>query len=210
MSGRKRKRSVTDDEARLFAHAMRDARPLQKSHSVHRHPSLKTRHGASDEKTFRGLLNSPHPEAQRVEQQQPKKAPPLRPEGRSALTGMDGKNALRFSRGKMEIEGTLDLHGRTREEAHRALRHFITARQAAGKRCVLVITGKGRTARPDDLHDHGHRFTMPERSGILHRLVPQWLSEPELALHVVAFHPAQPKHGGDGALYVYLRRSARL
>lgn len=201
MAGRKRR--VTGDEVALFARAMEDARPL-KHVPAHIRPQVKTHQASAGEKIFRAALSVRSHEHKPVASVKPKAAPPIRVEGRSALTGMDRRNAERFSRGKMEIEGHLDLHGRTQEQAHRTLRHFITASHAAQKRCVLIITGKG-SAR-ETVHT-GDRFTMPERKGgVLHRLVPQWLAEPELGLHVVAFHPAQPKDGGDGALYVYLRR----
>jgi len=63
--------------------------------------------------------------------------------------------------------------------------------RAAGKRCVLVITGHGRIS-----------------GGVLKASVPRWLAEPELRRHVLAIAPAQPQHGGAGALYLLLRRPA--
>jgi len=77
----------------------------------------------------------------------------------------------------------------TQTEAHRALTGFVAASRAAGRRCVLVITGHGRSS-----------------GGVLKSAVPRWLHEPELRRHVLAIAPAQPPHGGHGALYVLLRR----
>ena len=104
----------------------------------------------------------------------------------------------------MAIEGRLDLHGLTQTEAHRALDGFIVAEHEAGKRCVLVITGKGgaRFDRDDGGNDTGWR----PPAGVLRELTPRWLSAPGLRPRVVAWHPAQPRHGGAGALYVLLRR----
>ena len=95
------------------------------------------------------------------------------------------------------------------EEAHAALRRFILSAQSKGLRWVMVITGKGgRSARVSAGHwDAGSRR---EDSGVLRRNVPRWLAEPDLRPLVVGFEPAAPRHGGDGALYVHLRRADRV
>lgn len=130
--------------------------------------------------------------------------------------GLDGRNRRRLQRGKMEIEGRLDLHGMTEAVAHRALERFIVGEAARGKRLVLVITGKGKgrdwqgnpIAVPDAPWERGGGggYHMPTRSGVLRRMVPQWLAQPPLNSLVVETAQAQPKHGGTGAIYVYLRR----
>ena len=99
--------------------------------------------------------------------------------------------AERFRRGKTPIEGKIDLHGRTQAQAHDDLHDFVARAHAAGKRMVLVITGKGMTA---------------SKSGVLKENVPRWLNEPGLRRHVLAFDYAEPQHGGEGALYVLLKR----
>ena len=81
-------------------------------------------------------------------------------------------------------------------EAHGALLHFLASRQARGARVVLVITGKG--ARNGD--------PFAER-GVLKRMVPLWLGLPEFRSLVVGFESAAIGHGGEGALYITLRRS---
>ena len=86
----------------------------------------------------------------------------------------------------------MDLHGLTQSEAHGALLHFLHAASARGARLVLIITGKG--GRGD-----GER-------GVLRRQVPQWLALPDLRDLVVGFEDAHVAHGGEGALYVRLRR----
>ncbi len=100
--------------------------------------------------------------------------------------GVDKRTTEKLRRGKMEIEGRLDLHGHNQEGAHRALYAFIDASHAQGKRCVLVVTGKGR--------------------GILQSGVPRWLNEPGLRQKVLSVEYAQQKDGGTGALYILLRR----
>ena len=88
----------------------------------------------------------------------------------------------------------------TQEEARRALDRFLTSAASDGKRCVLVITGKG-SARTDDAG------IMPDREiGVLRRSLPRWLALPGLRDLVVAYHNAKPKDGGEGAFYVLLRR----
>ena len=119
---------------------------------------------------------------------QPKPAtPPLAPLGR--------RLKKRMARGSHAIDGRLDLHGLTQIEAHHALAVFLRNAQDRGASVVLVITGKG--ARGGDGYD--------ER-GVLRRQVPMWLRMPEFRSFVVGFEAASHGHGGEGALYVRLRR----
>jgi DNA-nicking Smr family endonuclease len=110
--------------------------------------------------------------------------PPLAPLGR--------RLRQRVARGKEAIDGRLDLHGLTQAQAHSALLHFLRNAQAREARMVLVITGKG-------VRGDGER-------GVLKRQVPQWLGLPEFRALVVGFEDAHIAHGGEGALYVRLRR----
>lgn len=119
--------------------------------------------------------------------------------------GLDHRLAERLRRGRLPIEGRLDLHGLTQAEAHLRLDAFLAGAHRSGKRCVLVITGKG-TARAESASASGARFALPEGRGVLRQLVPRWLGEGANARRVLAVFPAQPRHGGEGALYVYLRR----
>lgn len=104
--------------------------------------------------------------------------------------GVDRRTADRFRRGKLSIEARLDLHGLHQDAAHGALAHFITESAVHGKRCVLVITGRGSR----------------EGSGILRERLPQWLNQPPVRGYVLAFTTARPQHGRDGAFYVLLKR----
>jgi len=115
--------------------------------------------------------------------------------------GTDRRTQVRLRRGQVEIDGRVDLHGMTQHQARPALESFVARAVAAGHRCVLVITGKG-SARPDD--DPGF---MPDRTrGVLREQVPRWLVLPPLARLVVTWQPAARQHGGEGALYLLLRR----
>jgi len=113
----------------------------------------------------------------------PPPAPPLTPLSRRMKRGV--------ARGKQAIDARLDLHGLTQSEAHAALLHFLRNAHARDARLVLVITGKGRGGEP----------------GVLRRQVPQWLSLPEFRSFVVGFEYAHVTHGGEGALYVRVRRA---
>ena len=120
----------------------------------------------------------------------PVPGPPLAP--------LDRRLRQRLARGTVAPDARIDLHGLTQAEAHRRLVGFLAGAQARGHRLVLVITGKGRASGGE-----------ADERGVLRRLVPQWLALPELRPFVLGFEPAQRTHGGDGALYVRLRRAGR-
>ncbi|HMJ45152.1 MAG TPA: Smr/MutS family protein, partial [Pseudolabrys sp.] len=113
-------------------------------------------------------------------------APPLAPLGR--------RERSQLSRGRKEIDARLDLHGMTQVRAHRALSGFLQRAHSDGLTFVLIITGKGKMGAESE-------------RGVLRRQVPQWLSLPEFRSLVVGFEEAHVGHGGEGALYVRIRRS---
>ncbi len=125
---------------------------------------------------------------------------PPAPLGIGQTAGLDKRTAERLDKGRLPIEARLDLHGMMQNAAHGALIFFIQQAWASGKRCVLVITGKG---------GRSHTSSMSERyeeSGVLRRSVPRWLNEAGLRDKVLKFSYAQPRDGGEGALYILLRR----
>jgi DNA-nicking Smr family endonuclease len=104
---------------------------------------------------------------------------------------LDRRTLRRLERGLYPASARLDLHGMDQDAAHRALAGFLAHAQGRGHRCVLVITGRG------------------ERSGgVLRRSVPRWLREAPTAARVLGWAEAGRAHGGEGALYVLLRRVA--
>ncbi len=123
-----------------------------------------------------------------------KPASPALESGRAA--GIDRRNLDRLRRGKLPIEATIDLHGDTQAVAHRRLGAFLARAQAAGRRCVLVITGKGRLGRSE----------AGQEPGVIRANLPRWLNEAPNRERVLAFAQAQPSHGGAGAFYVLLKR----
>ncbi len=119
-----------------------------------------------------------------------------------SLAPLDRRTKQRVARGRDPIEARLDLHGMTQGQAHAALLRFLRRAQADGAKTVLVVTGKGLGA---GLRGGEHDASC-ER-GVLRRQVPMWLALPEFRLLVVGFDDAHAGHGGQGALYVRLRRA---
>ncbi|HEX4192911.1 MAG TPA: Smr/MutS family protein [Stellaceae bacterium] len=114
----------------------------------------------------------------------PQPAPPAR--AAKTIDALDRRTATRLKRGTLAIEARLDLHGMTQSEAHDALTRFIARAQKHGSRAVLIITGK---------------------SGVLHGTVPRWLEEGDNRGRILAIRRAHAQHGGEGALYLMLRRA---
>jgi DNA-nicking Smr family endonuclease len=118
--------------------------------------------------------------------------PPPRPPPRPAPPDpgpIEPNRRRRIARAREPIGGRLDLHGHDQDRARATLHAFVLAAQADGVRAVLVITGKGRTG-----------------AGVLRARVPEWLAEPPARAAVAGVSPAEARHGGEGALYVALKR----
>lgn len=122
------------------------------------------------------------------------------------VLGVDKAMKRKLGRGQMEIDARLDLHGKTKDAAHRILKSFLLNAQSRGHRTVLVITGKGEQGLARHTLHSFDVVHMPERSGVLMRSVPQWLNEPDFRNLLIGYQPAHPKHGGGGALYIRIRR----
>ena len=125
------------------------------------------------------------------------------PKAKGKPSGVDGNTGERLRKGEMTPDARIDLHGFNESVAHRTLLNFLRGAQRNGARLALVITGKGkRRADP-----HGP-FDMEEARarGVLNVMVPRWLSEPSFAALIADSRTAHRRHGGEGALYVYLRK----
>ncbi|MEM1276115.1 MAG: Smr/MutS family protein [Pseudomonadota bacterium] len=114
--------------------------------------------------------------------------------------GLDRRTAERLRRGERAPEDRIDLHGMTAERAHGALNGFIARAISRGLRCVLVITGKGGRHRSEDAP------FMRADQGVLRQAVPRWLKSGPYAHGIVGIFEAHIRHGGSGALYVYLKK----
>ncbi|WP_108483778.1 Smr/MutS family protein [Oceaniglobus ichthyenteri] len=126
-------------------------------------------------------------------------APPLSQQVSQGPLAMDHKAFTKMRRGKLPVEGRIDLHGMTLDQAQPTLINYIMGSQAMGKRLVLVITGKGGRKRDRNEWHNGH--------GALKRQVPHWLRMAPVGAKVLQVSEAHQSHGGSGAYYVYLRRN---
>jgi len=148
-----------------------------------RHPSEDAADDISDEPAPRAKPAQPPPS----EPKSPRPAPPL---AVGVTADMDRRTAQRFTRGDMAIDGRIDLHGLTLDQAHSALTGFLRGASARGARCVVVVTGKGKD----------------QSVGKIRREVPHWLNQASLRPLILAISEARPRQGGTGALYVLLKR----
>ena len=118
----------------------------------------------------------------------------------TAPSGVNGGTEDRLRKGQLEPDARIDLHGMTEGAAHRALYAWLAGAQSRSYRLVLVITGKGNPRKQETAS------WMQSPHGVLKQMVPRWLAQPELAVMIASISPAHVRHGGDGALYVYLRK----
>ena len=188
-------RAVTREEAELWARTVGGVKPLERPEQ---------RRAAPAEAPVEAAVEAPAVQKPAVQKPavarrpKPAESPPRErserlPElGPDTAPGLDKRTAARLRRGQLPIEARIDLHGLTRDEAHRALEGFLGSAHDAGKRCVLVITGKGLRASGE--------------MGVLRDAVPRWLNAPPIRPLILAFRPAPPRDGGAGALYVLLKR----
>lgn len=148
---------------------------------------------------------SPHPTLPLKGGGKPKPStpPPLVP---GTFAGLDRNSGEKLRKGKMAVDAKLDLHGMTQNQAHAAVTRFVSAQQAMGARCVLIVTGKGKSGDPFAPKTAPARFTMTGGRGVLKEALPRWLNEPGLRPLILAASPAGRGHGGEGAMYVLLKR----
>jgi DNA-nicking Smr family endonuclease len=107
-------------------------------------------------------------------------------------------------KGALEPDRRIDLHGLTEAAAHRALLSFLRGAQRNGDKLALVITGKG--ARKPDPYEPFDLELESRARGVLKAMVPRWFREPEFATLIADYRSAHIRHGGGGALYVYLKK----
>ena len=200
-----KKRRLNKEEAALWdqvAKTMQPLRPpkaakiseIKKPISVSSKPKPTARLGLSDLKVFEIGSKSQTALGQSLTMSRTgSKTPASKP-----ILQMDQKSFFKMRRGKLAPEARIDLHGMTLNQAHPALTQFILSGQRAGRRLVLVITGKGKGGGP-------HPFASRER-GVLRRQVPQWLHASSLRHAILQVDQAHISHGGEGAYYVYLKK----
>lgn len=179
----RRTRHPTHEEILLWRHVMREAQPL---HPV---PEMLGNEAGND--------NVPQPVPPAKSAARPGPAPTagkIKTKLKELVSGqlhdMDKRTAERLTKGQMAVEGRLDLHGLTEAQAHAALNRFLAVSRSLGRRCVLVITGKGAQGK-----------------GVIRASLPKWLNASELRPLVLGISQAKQKDGGEGAFYVLLKRN---
>jgi len=181
-------------DAGLFEAAMADATPLDDG-VRRRYVAEEAKQSVANSK--RNPLQGRTMPQQRVSGSAPEKSrQQIRPQHQ-----FDRATLRQVKQGKLTVDRKLDLHGLTQAKAHDRLISFIDSAARSGCRCVLVITGKGVQVTERTVED-----TKIRERGVLRRMVPAWLAASNLAPLVVDYQSALPKHGGDGAFYIRLRR----
>jgi DNA-nicking Smr family endonuclease len=198
---RKSRRGLGPEDLEIWGRVAQSARPLHKQRLRAAllvptdPPALPDPPPVKLKPVFEGRILRPNPASTPPRHDVTK---PLSEALRTAPVAMDKRKFDRMTRGKMDPDARIDLHGMTLTQAHGALNAFILRAHAQGLRLVLVITGKGKTVQDDG--------PIPRRPGALKHDVPQWLRMAPLASAVLELREAHVKHGGSGAYYVYLRR----
>lgn len=181
----RRHRALTEDEHTLWRAVAKTTKPLKRGKRASKtaetgEPGVPVQSASAER--MPSPASAPSKPPKRIEKAV---APP-------ALAPMSRREKSRLSRGRQEIDARIDLHGMTQARAHRALLAFLQRAHADGAVFVLVITGKGRVGG---------------EQGVLRRQVPHWLALPEFRTIVVGYEQAHIGHGGEGALYVRVRRA---
>ena len=178
------RRRLTADEEHLWSVVARTIKPLRRGKATV--PAAWHKAGSAD---------TARPVKQRVAADPAVAAPHPRSTSATPPISIARREKQQLARGRAAIDARIDLHGMTQAQAHGALLRFLHRAQATGAKFVLVITGKGAPNAP-----RGER-------GVLRRQVPLWLALPEFRACVLGFDIAHVGHGGEGALYVRLRRA---
>jgi DNA-nicking Smr family endonuclease len=173
------RRRLSDDEQALWRGFARGVAPL--------------RHGAE------AALGVAPEQAARQEPSHDVRKERLQTKQPPALAQFDRRLRQRVTRGQATIDVRIDLHGMTQRQAHAALLRFLKAAQARNAKLALVVTGKGV----------GPAAAAASERGVLRRQVPLWLSLPKFRRFIVSVEQAHTSHGGEGALYLHLRRRTR-
>jgi DNA-nicking Smr family endonuclease len=206
------KRSTTEEERSLFLAALSGRMPAKRPRAKAKRKSVKAekpvrketkesahvpykpghRHATPQEEELFRMTIAGHAPVKQPSSAPKAKAEKPSPPAKPQKTGVDGNTLRRLTRGELAPGAKLDLHGMTEAAAHGALTAFMLAAHRRGDRLVLVVTGKGSGG-----------------PGVLKQMVPRWLDEAPMAKIIAEKRWAHRRHGGEGALYVYLRKLVR-
>lgn len=171
------RRDLSPEDAQLWRYVTRNVNPYHGA----RHPTPEPEPDAPPEKA---------PPIHRV-RETPAPLAPQKSLSVGNVVDMDRRTARRLKRGELPVDGRIDLHGMTLDQAHGALTGFLRGAHNRGARCVVVVTGKGKGG---------------EGTGKIRRETPHWLNQAALRPLVLAVTEARTHDGGTGAFYVLLKR----
>jgi DNA-nicking Smr family endonuclease len=169
----------------LFLGAMSDVTPLAKGGRDVAGPAAVTRPNLPEPKTFARLVE------ENVEFEMEHTHEFIS----GQVKGLDAKIFRKLKSGQYSVQGRLDLHGMNAEQAKFGVQEFLRRAYMEGKRCLLIIPGRGRNS--------------PHGRGVLRQELSSWLTQAPLKRIVLAFATALPQHGGAGALYLLLRQTRK-
>ena len=192
---------MSQQDIELFDKIFVDVQPLRKTYNSQFLPNVKQ---VFSQKSRDIVATTKFFNTRIISKRISKQSVPLADYSPGRAPGIDRNTSLKLKKGNMQIEYRLDLHGLSQEKARSALEQCIAVSKSNHLRVLLVITGKGQKK------NHENEAPPMSNFGVLRRVVPQWLTEPPLSGFVLAFSPAQPEHGGSGALYVLLRKEEKI
>ena len=172
-----RRRELTPEDAELWRFVTRNVNPYHAARHL------------TEEAPVASPVESKKPAIVRPQDVPPKPPTALPSLSVGKVSDMDRRAARRLKRGELPVDGRIDLHNLTLEQAHDALTGFIRGAYGRGARCVVVVTGKGKSGE-----------------GKIRREAPHWLNQAALRPLVLAVTEARTHDGGSGAFYVLLKR----
>lgn len=193
MSSKRNRRHLSEEEAVLWHRVGRTVTPLRD-----RPLAFPTLSPETAKRDFLDAMEEDRPKHR--EQSTPadisaalRQPPPPAPK-RAPDPAIDRPTTRKIAKGRISIDARIDLHAMTQDQAHDRLYAFLADARTSGLRHVLVVTGKGRSLGSE---------------GVLKRMLPIWLAAPRFSALVSGYASASRQHGGEGALYIRLRRMAR-
>lgn len=184
-------RRLSAEEAEIWAQVARTVTPLER-----RRPAPAAMMPVPAKAVALPSAPTPKKIKGRVPPPLPPKPVPARAKADAPLH-LDGSWEKRISKGTLVPDFSLDLHGSNLDQAYVRLMHGLTQAKAMGARVVLIVTGK---PRPVDAMDRG------TARGAIRAKITDWLAASDHAHDIVAIRGAHRRHGGQGAIYVVLRK----
>lgn len=194
---------LRDDDHEVWEQVTRTVQPLNRLPYIRPTPEGKPALPVSEHERARPAKTKPADPVRKVARAIARQATRLQPHN-----NLDRRHKQKLSRGNVDIEARLDLHGHSVERARMALLGFLHSSRDRDCRNVLVITGKGASPFTRHTLHSTDLFQAPERQGRLRVEFPRWMEQPEFSFLIVGYQPAHPRHGGGGAFYVRLKRKA--